>query len=71
MEEAGIRIDTDVLAHQSEELEEKLEKLEYKAHELAGEEFNLGSPKQLQHIFYEKLGFETYRRNMLVPVDDR
>lgn len=57
MEEKGIRVDLDELAQQSEELARRLAELEVEAYELAGEEFNLGSPAQLQKIFYEKLNY--------------
>ena len=57
MEEAGVIIDVKALAKQSKEIATRLEALETKAYELAGEEFNLGSPKQLQKIFYEKLQY--------------
>jgi len=57
MEARGIKIDTGLLQKQSQELAEKLEVLEREAYQLAGEEFNLGSPKQLQEIFYDKLGY--------------
>jgi DNA polymerase-1 len=56
MEEAGIRVDVQVLGKQSQELAVRLEGLEREAFTLAGEEFNLGSPAQLQKILYEKLG---------------
>jgi len=55
MENNGIRVDVEVLQKQSEELGNKLDQLQQKAYEAAGEEFNLGSPKQLQAVFYEKL----------------
>jgi DNA polymerase I len=57
MEAAGIRVDVDVLRQQSEELAVRLDVLEKRAYELAGEEFNLGSPAQLQKIFFEKLQY--------------
>lgn len=57
MEEKGIRVDLDELATQSGELAKRLAELELEAHELAGETFNLGSPAQLQKIFYEKLNY--------------
>jgi DNA polymerase-1 len=56
MEDAGIRVDTRALAVQSEELGKRLVELEREAFALAGEEFNLGSPVQLQRILFEKLG---------------
>jgi len=55
MEQYGVRIDANLLGKQSQEIAEKLDALEKKAFEIAGEEFNLGSPKQLQRIFFEKL----------------
>jgi DNA polymerase-1 len=57
MEQTGIRVDVTVLATQSQQLAARLVELERKAYELAGEEFNLGSPAQLQKIFFEKLGY--------------
>jgi len=55
MEEYGVCVDAGKLKAQSDELAIKLATLEEEAFILAGEEFNLGSPKQLQTIFYEKL----------------
>lgn len=55
MERVGILVDAEVLGRQSQALGVRLIEVERAAFELAGEEFNLGSPKQLQRIFYEKL----------------
>ena len=55
MEHEGALVDADKLYQQSSEIEQRLQQLEQQAHELAGETFNLASPKQLQHIFFEKL----------------
>lgn len=57
MEATGIRVNVNALATQSQQLAQRLVELERKACELAGEEFNLGSPVQLQKIFFEKLGY--------------
>jgi DNA polymerase I len=57
MEADGIRVNVQVLATQSQQLGARLVELERKAFALAGEEFNLGSPAQLQKIFFEKLGY--------------
>ncbi|MFB6276137.1 MAG: DNA polymerase I [Halothece sp.] len=59
MEYWGIRIDTEYLETLSEEIGEKLEKIEAEAHRLAGENFNLNSPKQLSDILFEKLQLNT------------
>ncbi|WP_312931761.1 DNA polymerase I [Pseudomonas sp.] len=56
IERQGALIDCDLLAVQSLELGSKLAELEQEAHTLAGEQFNLGSPKQLGMILYDKLG---------------
>ena len=55
MERNGIKVDSHALNQQSKELGAQLDKLQKEVFELADEEFNLGSPKQLQTIFYEKL----------------
>lgn len=54
IERHGVLIDKNILAAHSEQLKERLAKLEEEAHELAGEPFNLSSTKQLQHILFEK-----------------
>jgi len=55
MEQKGIRIDTELLRIQSAELADELGVLEKDIHELAGGAFNVGSPKQLGVILFEKL----------------
>lgn len=55
IERNGIRVDVKILQKQSKELAKKLQELEGEAYKIAGEEFNLNSPKQLQSVFYEKL----------------
>ena len=62
MEKNGITLDRVALARQSDELGTQLNKLELEAHALAGEAFNLGSPKQLQAILYEKLGLPMLKK---------
>ena len=62
MEETGVLIDRKMLKKQSGELAEKMIGLEKKAHEIAGGPFNLGSPKQLQEILFEKLGLPVVRK---------
>ncbi|SDG43081.1 DNA polymerase I [Phytopseudomonas seleniipraecipitans] len=56
IERTGALVDANLLGRHSQELGEKLVALERQAFEVAGEEFNLGSPKQLGTILYEKLG---------------
>ena len=56
LERNGALIDTTLLFEHSHELGEKLRLLEEQAHLLAGGEFNLGSPKQLQEILFDRLG---------------
>jgi DNA polymerase-1 len=59
VEYTGVRINSDYLQELSQQLETELAKLEITAIEIAGEKFNLGSPKQLSHILFEKLGLST------------
>ncbi|HEU0175312.1 MAG TPA: DNA polymerase I [Blastocatellia bacterium] len=61
MEEAGFRVDTGVLAKLAVEMEKELNKLSKKIYELAGREFNIGSPQQLGEIF-EELNYQVSRR---------
>ncbi|MCY0870636.1 MAG: DNA polymerase, partial [Firmicutes bacterium] len=56
IERCGALVDAQLLGVQSRELGEKMIELENRAHELAGQQFNLGSPKQLGTILYEKQG---------------
>ncbi|MEM9771428.1 MAG: DNA polymerase I [Cyanobacteria bacterium P01_D01_bin.73] len=58
MEFAGIRIDTDYLGVFSKQLESDLDRIESDAYKAAGETFNLGSPKQLSELLFEKLGLD-------------
>ncbi len=55
IEANGVLIDTDMLAQQSMELANHIIGLEQHAHDVAGHTFNLGSPKQIQDIFYNQL----------------
>jgi DNA polymerase I len=62
VERGGVLLDEEQLKLQSRELEKRLHELEQEAYGLAGEEFNLGSPKQLQQIFFEKLGLPIIKK---------
>jgi len=62
MEETGVLVDREMLSSQSGELAKHMVKLEAEAHELAGGPFNLGSPKQLQQILFEKLALPVIRK---------
>jgi len=55
MERNGVKVDATILGKHSIELEKRLDELQKEVWTLAGEEFNLGSPKQLQAILFEKL----------------
>ena len=58
MERAGIRADAETLKDLSKDFAKRMAELEIKAYELAGEEFNVGSPKQLGEILFDKMGLE-------------
>jgi DNA polymerase-1 len=62
MERTGVLIDGAMLQAQSNELGLKLLDIERQAHELAGQPFNLGSPKQLQEILFGKLGIKPLKK---------
>ena len=62
MERTGVLIDCDALFAQSAEIATRLAEIEQQAYELAGESFNLASPKQLQHILFEKLGLRVVKK---------
>jgi len=55
IERNGTKVSADLLRKQSDQLGERIAELEQQAFELAGEEFNLASPKQLGYILFEKL----------------
>ncbi|MEH8119491.1 DNA polymerase I [Aeromonas allosaccharophila] len=62
MELLGTTIDPKLLHQQSQEIELRLAELERQAHELAGQEFNLSSPKQLGEILFTKLGLPIIKK---------
>ncbi len=62
MQRTGVRIDADMLRHQSDELARRLLELERDAHEVAGQPFNLESPKQIQEILFDKLGLPVLKK---------
>ena len=55
MEQHGVLIDSDLLNEQSHSIGMRLQELEIQAHDIAGQTFNLSSPKQLQKILFEDL----------------
>jgi DNA polymerase I len=62
IERNGVLIDAPTLAGQSHELGQRIMQLEKEAHELAGQPFNLGSPKQIGDIFFTKLGLPVVKK---------
>ncbi|MFY9997235.1 MAG: DNA polymerase I [Leclercia sp.] len=62
IERNGVKIDPFVLHKHSEEIALRLAELELKAHEIAGEPFNLSSTKQLQTILFEKQGIKPLKK---------
>lgn len=59
---AGIKLDTAYLSRLSKTFHKELAKLEKEIHRLAGESFNINSPKQLGVVIFEKLGLKTKRQ---------
>ena len=62
MEQFGVLIDSQKLAQQSQDLAVRIASLQKEVHKLAGEEFNLGSPKQLQEILYKKMDLPVLKK---------
>lgn len=62
MEQNGAILNSKILNAQSKDLENRIKKLEKSAYDLAGEEFNLGSTKQLREIFFDKLGYRVIKK---------
>jgi DNA polymerase I len=62
MEDAGVRIDTYRMGEITARLADRIEELEASAHELAGEEFMLGSTQQVARVLFEKLGLTAGRK---------
>ena len=62
IERNGVRIDAGELARQSNDLGARILKLEEEAYEIAGQPFNLASPKQLGEIFFDKLGMPVVKK---------
>ena len=58
MEKTGIKVDRDTLSRMSNTFAQKMAGLEAEIHQMAGETFNVGSPKQLGEIMFDKLGYE-------------
>jgi len=62
IERNGVLIDANLLGQQSQKIGEKLIKIESQAYELAGQTFNLASPKQLREILFEKLEIKPLKK---------
>ncbi|GAD24075.1 DNA polymerase I [Acidovorax sp. MR-S7] len=62
IERNGVRIDAARLAAQSHDLGQRILKLEQEAYDIAGQPFNLSSPKQLGEIFFDKLGMPVVKK---------
>ncbi|MGM0594256.1 MAG: DNA polymerase I [Pseudomonadota bacterium] len=62
MERNGVLVDQAMLEQQSRELSEKMDAIQKRAYEEAGEAFNLGSPKQIQGILFDKLGLPVKKK---------
>ena len=56
IERCGVKLDITMLKNQSKQLTKRMAELEQEIYDIADQEFNIGSPKQLQEILFEKLG---------------
>ncbi|KHT41535.1 DNA polymerase I [Vibrio sinaloensis] len=62
IERTGVLIDDMKLAAQSQEIAQRLDELEQKAYEIAEQEFNMNSPKQLQALLFDKMGLPVIKK---------
>lgn len=62
MEMAGFMIDVEILRNMSKEIERELESIQRRIYFLAGEEFNINSPKQLSRVLFQSLGLKPGKR---------
>lgn len=62
MEEAGVKIDSDKIEGISKEIERELDGIQRRIYFLAGEEFNINSPKQLSRVLFHSLGFQPKKK---------
>ncbi|MDX1487124.1 MAG: DNA polymerase I, partial [Acidiferrobacterales bacterium] len=62
IQRTGVKIDAQMLRAQSDELAKRMLELEREAHVIAGQPFNLESPKQIQEVFYDKLGLPVLKK---------
>ncbi|EIJ34541.1 DNA polymerase I [Thiothrix nivea] len=62
IERNGVKVDAMMLAKQSKELDGRMQTVMEHAYSVAGQEFNLASPKQIQEIFFDKLGLPVIRK---------
>ena len=62
MERRGVYVDKHMLLEQSAELDQRMAEIESRAHDEAGESFNIGSPKQIQAILFDKLGLPVLQK---------
>ncbi len=62
MERTGIKVDKEVLSKISQSLDDELMGIKKRIYSIAGEEFNINSPKQLSRILFEKLGLKPIKR---------
>ena len=62
MERQGVLLDSRQLTKQSQQLDERINEIEQQTFNLVGEEFNLGSPKQIQEVLFERQGLPVRRK---------
>ncbi len=62
METAGMKIDTELMEKYSLQLEAEMKSIEQRIYFLAGEEFNINSPKQLQEVLFDRLGLKPTKK---------
>ena len=69
METNGVKIDIEGLKQISDEQAKEIKAIENKIYEIAGTTFNIGSPKQLGEILFEKLGIKAPAKNITLKIE--
>src|SRR5699024_6116335 len=71
IEHTGVLVDTERLKDMGNDLKKRIEDIESEVHSLAGEKFNVNSPKQLAHILFEKLELPVIKKKTRTTIDKK
>ncbi|MBR3209832.1 MAG: DNA polymerase I [Bacilli bacterium] len=69
MEYTGVKVDSEVLKEMGENIKQKIDEITKEIHEIAGEEFNIASPKQLGVVLFEKLNLPLKSKKVSTSIE--